>query len=156
MQVEWQVCWLVSDYNNVWIFIGRFLPLFINFINSIFFSRRWISITLSILLPPAISYFSFVYCIINFIINFDFFFFFFSISYGFSCWPYLTYMVGCKLSCKLLIITCVRFVITCDGYLLVVTCKRSQRRSFRLLTSDGQTVAETRCLFDILITIDST
>lgn len=35
--------------------------------------------------PPAISYFSFVYCIINFIINFDFFFFFFSISYGFSC-----------------------------------------------------------------------
>lgn len=95
-----------------------------------FFFAFWISITLSILLLLQ-------YCIFHsYILSYNKFYnkFWFhsfplvSILYGFLCWPYLTYMVSCKLSCKLLIITCVRFVIICDGYLLVVTRKRSKKK----------------------------
>lgn len=78
--------------------------------------------------PPAIIFF--IHTLYNKFYN-KFWFYSFplvSILYGFSCWPYLTYMVSCKLSCKLLIITCVRFVIICDGYLLVITCKCSKKK----------------------------
>lgn len=76
LQVKLQ---FVSDYNNVWIFIGRFSCLFfINFINSWFHSWTirsfsfvfWISITLSIF--SLLQYRIFHSYILNFIINFDF------------------------------------------------------------------------------------
>lgn len=77
LQVKLQ---FVSDYNNVYGYsLVVFCLFFINFINSwfhswtiryLFLSDFYHSFNLS---PPAISsYFSFIYCTINFIINFDF------------------------------------------------------------------------------------
>lgn len=136
LQVKLQ---FVSDYNNVYGYsLVVFCLFFINFINSWFhswtirylFLSRFGFLSLFQSFPSCNIIVFFIHILYNKFYN-KFWFYSFplvSILYGFSCWPYLTYMVSCKLSCKLLIITCVRFVIICDGYLLVITCKCSKKK----------------------------